>query len=96
MKIFIRLLQRIYKFTLSPLLHWIAGPGAGCRFQPSCSAYFAEAVETHGFFRGARLGVVRICRCNPWCAAGHDPVPPARTAPRDARATAQEPHNLTR
>ena len=32
-------------------------------------------METHGFFRGARLGVVRICRCNPWCASGHDPVP---------------------
>jgi hypothetical protein len=77
MKTFIRILQRIYKWTLSPMLHWIAGPGGGCRFEPSCSAYFAEAVETHGFFRGARLGVVRICRCNPWCASGYDPVPPA-------------------
>jgi putative component of membrane protein insertase Oxa1/YidC/SpoIIIJ protein YidD len=35
-------------------------------------------VETHGFFRGTRLGVVRICRCNPWCESGHDPVPPAQ------------------
>jgi putative membrane protein insertion efficiency factor len=80
MKIFIRLLQRIYKVTLSPFMHWIAGPGAGCRFEPSCSVYFAEAVEKHGFFRGARLGMARICRCNPWCASGFDPVPPVQPA----------------
>ena len=76
MKILIRTLQQIYKFTLSPFLHWIAGPGAGCRFMPSCSEYFAEAVEVHGFFHGARLGVRRICRCHPWCESGWDPVPP--------------------
>ena len=62
---------------------------AGCRFTPSCSEYFAEAVETHGFLRGARLGVRRICRCNPWCEAGHDPVPPARCA-------TTEPQNISR
>ena len=45
MKFFVRLLHRIYKVTLSPFLHWIAGPGSGCRFTPSCSEYFAEAVE---------------------------------------------------
>jgi hypothetical protein len=89
MKFLTRLLQRIYKYTLSPFLHWIAGPGAGCRFTPSCSEYFAEAVEAHGFVRGARLGVKRICRCNPWCAAGFDPVPPARS-------TAPEPHQVSR
>lgn len=80
MRILTRLLQRIYKFAVSPMLHWIAGPGAGCRFEPSCSEYFATAVEVHGFLRGARLGIHRICRCNPWCNGGHDPVPPARGA----------------
>jgi uncharacterized protein len=76
MRFLVRLLQRIYKFTVSPVLHWMAGPGAGCRFEPSCSEYFAEAVEVHGFLRGARLGLGRICRCNPWCAGGWDPVMP--------------------
>ena len=89
MKILVRLLQRIYKLTLSPILHWIAGPGAGCRFQPSCSEYFAEAVEKHGFLRGARLGVVRICRCNPWCEAGFDPVPPSAHASPQAHKTSR-------
>jgi uncharacterized protein len=77
MKLLTRLTIRIYQFTVSPFLHWLGGPGTGCRFEPSCSEYFLGAVESHGFVRGARLGVKRICRCNPWCAPGYDPVPPA-------------------
>ena len=34
----------------------ICGPGSGCRFRPTCSAYFLEAVETHGVLRGSWLG----------------------------------------
>ena len=89
MKTFVRVLQRIYKLTLSPLLHWIAGPGAGCRFMPSCSEYFAEAVETHGIFHGTRLGVFRICRCNPWCASGFDPVPPVKPSSHESHKTSR-------
>ena len=84
MKFFVRLLHRIYKVTLSPFLHWIAGPGSGCRFTPSCSEYFAQAVETHGFFRGTRLSVGRICRCNPWCECGYDPVPPVQPSAHES------------
>ena len=68
-------LLRGYKLFVSPLLHWLAGPGSGCRFEPTCSEYFAEAVEKHGVFRGGRLGLRRICRCNPWSVPGPDPVP---------------------
>lgn len=71
---------RIYKLTLSPFLLWIGGPGAGCRFEPSCSRYLVEAVETHGAARGAWLGVKRICRCHPWGGCGCDPVPPRRAS----------------
>jgi putative membrane protein insertion efficiency factor len=55
----------------------ICGPGSGCRFTPTCSAYFLEAVETHGFVRGSWLGLKRLARCQPWGGAGHDPVPKA-------------------
>jgi putative membrane protein insertion efficiency factor len=76
MKLFARLIIRLYQMTVSPFLHWLGGPGTGCRFEPSCSQYFLDAVEGHGALRGMRLGLKRICRCNPWCQPGYDPVPP--------------------
>lgn len=67
----------LYQWTVSPFLLWLSGPGAGCRFEPTCSRYFLEAVETHGTLRGGWLGIRRICRCHPWGGCGCDPVPPA-------------------
>lgn len=67
-----------YKRFLSKPLHLLAGPMSGCRFTPSCSTYFIQAVETHGAVKGAALGIWRILRCNPWGGCGHDPVPPRR------------------
>ncbi len=72
----VRAFIRIYQCTLSPLLSLIGGPGSGCRFEPTCSAYFLEAVETHGFWQGIWLGSKRIVRCQPWGGCGRDPVPP--------------------
>jgi putative membrane protein insertion efficiency factor len=57
----------VYKCTLSPLL------GRHCRFQPTCSVYFRQAIEKHGAIRGAALGIARICRCHPWNPGGYDP-----------------------
>ena len=73
----IRILIRAYQLTLSPLLHALGGAGSGCRFEPSCSEYFLQAVEMHGALRGSWLGLKRIGRCHPWGGAGHDPVPVA-------------------
>jgi uncharacterized protein len=72
---FLRFFIRIYQYTLSPVLSLICGPGSGCRFNPTCSAYFLEAVETHGVSRGSWLGLKRLARCQPWGGAGYDPVP---------------------
>lgn len=69
---------RFYRRYLSRPLHLLSGPNSGCRFTPSCSAYFIEAVELHGALRGCALGIWRILRCNPWGGCGYDPVPPAR------------------
>jgi putative membrane protein insertion efficiency factor len=74
----IRICIRAYQIFLSPVLSWIAGPGAGCRYQPTCSHYFLQAVETHGVIRGGWLGIKRICRCHPWGGHGYDPVPGTR------------------
>ncbi len=80
MTAFLTLLIRAYQRVLSPALHGLCGPLAGCRFQPTCSHYCIEALEKHGALRGSLLGVRRLCRCNPWGASGPDPVPPARPA----------------
>jgi putative membrane protein insertion efficiency factor len=63
-------LVRLYQWTLSPLL------GANCRFEPTCSAYAIEALDTHGVIRGGWLALRRIGRCHPWGGSGFDPVPP--------------------
>lgn len=79
MKLLIRWTIRAYQRVISPTLHAVAGPAAGCRFSPTCSQYFLEAVETHGVLRGTLLGLRRICRCHPWGGSGYDPVPAKRS-----------------
>jgi putative membrane protein insertion efficiency factor len=56
-----------YKVAISP---WL---GRHCRYEPTCSAYFRQAVEKHGAVRGTIKGLLRICRCHPWHPGGYDP-----------------------
>ena len=58
---------RFYQTFMRPVLP------AVCRFEPSCSEYFIQAVHKYGPLRGACKGVGRICRCNPWHPGGFDP-----------------------
>ncbi len=60
-------LVRAYQWLLSPLL------GRHCRFEPTCSQYFIEAVRKYGAVRGTWRGLRRILRCHPWHPGGHDP-----------------------
>jgi uncharacterized protein len=52
-----------------------AGRASPCRFYPSCSQYAAEAIATHGAWRGGRLAIVRLSRCRPLGPHGVDLVP---------------------
>jgi putative membrane protein insertion efficiency factor len=63
------LLIYFYKIVISPLMP------STCRFQPTCSSYFIEALKIHGLFLGTYLGTKRIARCHPWGKNGYDPVP---------------------
>jgi putative membrane protein insertion efficiency factor len=80
MKPLIRLAIRGYQIFLNPVLKALGGPNSGCRFQPTCSNYFLQAVESHGSLRGSWLGIRRIFRCHPWGGYGYDPVPPEQDA----------------
>ena len=71
---------RFYQRYLHGVMHALGGPFAGCRFTPSCSAYFIRAVQLHGPWRGSALGIWRILRCNPWGGSGPDPVPPPKSS----------------
>jgi putative membrane protein insertion efficiency factor len=77
----VRGVLRAYKLTLSPLI------GRGCRYLPTCSEYAAEALVSHGPWRGGYLAARRLCRCHPWGGSGYDPVPPPRRkGPKDGPA----------
>lgn len=58
-----------YRLLLSP---WL---GSSCRFEPTCSAYSLQSLQTHGAAVGSYLTLARLARCHPWCEGGHDPVP---------------------
>ncbi len=58
-KIFVYVI-RAYQIILSPLL------GINkCRYLPSCSEYFIEAIKTHGLYHGFRFGIKRVFSCHP-------------------------------
>jgi uncharacterized protein len=46
-----------------------------CRYEPTCSAYAAQAIRRFGAGRGALLAAWRLLRCNPFSDGGFDPVP---------------------
>ncbi len=59
-----------YKFCISPLLPHV------CRFTPSCSNYFLQALKSYGVIKGSFIGFKRICRCTPRNRHyGYDPLP---------------------
>ena len=62
------LMIRFYQRFISPLFP------STCRFYPTCSTYFIQALEKYGVFKGSYLGIKRILKCNPHSKGGVDPV----------------------
>ena len=66
-------LVRFYQIFISPFFP------PSCRFEPTCSQYAIEAIQTHGALKGGWMALRRIGRCNPFCEGGFDPVPEAKS-----------------
>lgn len=62
------LIVRGYQKFISPLFP------PTCRFYPTCSEYFIQAVQKYGPFKGSWLGIKRILRCHPGNPGGYDPL----------------------
>ena len=62
------ILIRFDQRCISPLF-----PGK-CRFYPTCSEYFIQALNKYGVIKGSRLGIKRILKCHPWNPGGYDPL----------------------
>ncbi len=83
MKTFLIFIIKFYQYFISPLL------GNKCRFLPTCSEYFIEALKTQGLIIGIKLGVKRILKCHPFeklgGSQGVDLVPIPKNANRQER-----------
>ncbi|MFA5954276.1 MAG: membrane protein insertion efficiency factor YidD [Patescibacteria group bacterium] len=83
----LRGIVRLYQKTFSPdhgFMRWLY-PYGWCQFYPTCSEYFLEATEQHGY-RGLFYATNRILRCHPWSDGGIDPVPSRQGSSRSVHA----------
>ncbi len=73
LKTIIRHIFLIPVYLYKGVLSGFGGPC--CRYVPSCSSYFVEAVMKHGVIKGTILGLSRLTRCTRKYLGGPDPVP---------------------
>jgi putative membrane protein insertion efficiency factor len=57
-----------YRRWISPLR------APACRFEPTCSAYAAEAIGRYGVIAGGGRALRRLLKCHPFHPGGTDPV----------------------
>lgn len=48
--------------------------GVKCKFYPTCSEYFMQAIEKYGCIKGGLIGIKRFLKCNPFSKGGYDPL----------------------
>ena len=63
---------KIYQLIISPYF------GKNCRYLPTCSEYFIDCLNEHGFIKGTVIGIKRVISCHPikflGGGEGFDPV----------------------
>jgi len=69
---FLILIIKFYKYFISPYFP------SNCRYLPTCSEYFIDALKLQGPVKGSLIGIKRIFRCHPikflGGGSGYDPV----------------------
>ena len=92
-----RSLRRVLLGLIAVYQRWISpGLPRRCRYEPTCSAYAAEAIRELGPLRGAVVAGWRLLRCNPFSSGGVDDLCDRRLfrahrhADPDAGRSAQE------
>ena len=66
-------MKRLLLFLIALYQRWISpGLPRRCRYEPTCSAYAAEAVRELGAVRGSIAAAWRLLRCNPLSRGGID------------------------
>jgi len=69
---FLILIIKFYKYFISPYFP------SNCRYLPTCSEYFIDALKINGTIKGSAMGIKRILRCHPikflGGGSGFDPV----------------------
>lgn len=69
-------MKRLVLAPIRAYQRWISpGRPRRCRYEPTCSAYAAEAVGRYGVLKGGLMAAWRLLRCNPFSHGGFDPVP---------------------
>ena len=60
MKSLVIFLIHLYRWLISPFTP------PSCRFEPTCSRYAINCIETHGLAKGLWLTLKRLVRCHPY------------------------------
>ena len=93
-----RTLQRLLLGLIAAYSRWISpARPRRCRYEPTCSAYAAQAIRELGPVRGTIVAGWRLLRCNPFSRGGIDDLcdrtlfrghvhadPPAASARQDS------------
>ena len=69
-----KLLVKFINFYQKHISLWLQSKNINCKFYPTCSEYTKQAILKYGVWKGLRLGIVRILKCNPFSKGGYDPL----------------------
>ena len=75
-------MKKLVKILLYTYHNLFASQNRVCRYTPTCSQYFEDAIDKYGLIRGIYLGILRLASCHPLSTRPfYDPLPTGRQEP---------------